>query len=70
MELLLAFIRDTVLSHPWHCAICLDDDDGHPVGVASMSPMEDVCRAELGYVLACTSWGKGVAMAAMKRMVA
>ncbi|KQK12768.2 hypothetical protein BRADI_1g05817v3 [Brachypodium distachyon] len=69
-EPLLAFIKDTVLPHPWFRAICLSgsgDGDGRPVGALSVSPTADACRAELGYVLARAHWGKGVATAAVRR---
>uniref|UniRef100_A0ACD6A6T7 Uncharacterized protein n=1 Tax=Avena sativa TaxID=4498 RepID=A0ACD6A6T7_AVESA len=69
-EPLLAYLRDAVLPHPWFRAICLaggDGDDDRPVGAISVSPTEDGCRAELGYVLARAHWGKGVATAAVRR---
>ena len=69
-EPLLAFIRDAVLPHPWFRAICLAGGDDRPVGAISVSPTEDGCRAELGYVLARAHWGKGVATAAVRRAVA
>uniref|UniRef100_A0A453M1J9 N-acetyltransferase domain-containing protein n=1 Tax=Aegilops tauschii subsp. strangulata TaxID=200361 RepID=A0A453M1J9_AEGTS len=59
-EPLLAFIHDAVLPHPWFRAICLAGDDDRPVGAISVSPTDDACRAELGYVLARAHWGKGV----------
>ncbi|XP_047088894.1 uncharacterized N-acetyltransferase p20-like [Lolium rigidum] len=68
-EPLLAFLRDAVLPHPWFRAICLAGDD-RPVGAISVSPTDDGCRAELGYVLARAHWGKGVATAAVRRAVA
>ncbi|KAM0924694.1 hypothetical protein ACQ4PT_004646 [Festuca glaucescens] len=68
-EPLLAFLRDAVLPHPWFRAICLAGDD-RPVGAISVSPTEDGCRAELGYVLARAHWGKGVATAAVRRALA
>ncbi|KAK3145821.1 hypothetical protein QOZ80_3BG0257990 [Eleusine coracana subsp. coracana] len=69
---LLAYLRDTVLPHPWFRAICLagDGEDSHPVGAISVTPTGDPNRAELGYVLARAHWGKGVATAAVKRTVA
>ncbi|KAF7061437.1 hypothetical protein CFC21_068133 [Triticum aestivum] len=69
-EPLLAFIRDAVLPHPWFRAICLAGDDDRPVGAISVSPTDDACRAELGYVLARAHWGKGVATTAVRRAVA
>ncbi|KAL5209822.1 hypothetical protein ABZP36_005445 [Zizania latifolia] len=68
VEPLLAFIRDTVLPHPWFRAICLAGDG--PVGEVSVTPTEDRCRAELGIMLARAHWGKGVATAALKRVLA
>uniref|UniRef100_A0ACD5XD36 Uncharacterized protein n=1 Tax=Avena sativa TaxID=4498 RepID=A0ACD5XD36_AVESA len=65
-EPLLAYLRDAVLPHPWFRAICLAGED-RPVGAISVSPTEDGCRAELGYVLARAHWGKGVATAAVRR---
>ncbi|KAG8098511.1 hypothetical protein GUJ93_ZPchr0013g37085 [Zizania palustris] len=65
-EHLLAFIRDTVLPHPWFRAICLAGDS-RPVGAVSLVPTADACRGELGYVLARAHWGNGVATAATKR---
>ncbi|KAF0912808.1 hypothetical protein E2562_019024 [Oryza meyeriana var. granulata] len=70
MEPLLAYLRDTVLPHPWFRAICLAGGEGRPVGAVSVTPTADACRAELGYVLARAHWGKGVATAAVKRVVA
>jgi RimJ/RimL family protein N-acetyltransferase len=68
-ESLLAYLRDTVLPHPWFRAICLAGD-GHPVGAVSLEPTADACRGELGYVLARAHWGKGVATAAVRRALA
>uniref|UniRef100_A0A0E0KK42 N-acetyltransferase domain-containing protein n=1 Tax=Oryza punctata TaxID=4537 RepID=A0A0E0KK42_ORYPU len=69
-EPLLAYLRDTVLPHPWFRAICVAGGDDRPVGAVSVSPTADPCRAELGYVVARAHWGKGVATAAVKRVVA
>lgn len=73
-EVLLAFLRDAVLPHPWFRAVCLGGD-GHgppprPVGAVSVTPTDDACRAELCVLLARAHWGKGVATAAVKRAVA
>ncbi|XP_040377921.1 uncharacterized N-acetyltransferase p20-like [Oryza brachyantha] len=68
-EPLLAYLRDTVLPHPWFRAICLAGGD-RPVGAVSLAPTEDACRGELGYVVARAHWGKGVATAAVRRAVA
>jgi RimJ/RimL family protein N-acetyltransferase len=59
-EPLLAFLRDSVLPHPWYRAICVS-------GAVSVSPTPERCRGELGYVLARAHWGKGVATAAVRR---
>uniref|UniRef100_A0A0A9CT05 N-acetyltransferase domain-containing protein n=1 Tax=Arundo donax TaxID=35708 RepID=A0A0A9CT05_ARUDO len=70
-EALLAFLRDTVLPHPWFRAVCLGGaGGGAPVGAVSVTPTDDRCRAELGIVVARAHWGKGVATAALKRTVA
>ncbi|CAL4936430.1 unnamed protein product [Urochloa decumbens] len=68
-DTLLAFMRDTVLPHPWFRAICLAGGGG-PVGAVSVTPTDDRCRAELCVVVARAHWGKGVATAALKRAVA
>ncbi|KAL6894238.1 hypothetical protein ACP4OV_008336 [Aristida adscensionis] len=69
-DALLAFVRDTVLPHPWFRAVCLAGAGGEPVGAVSVTPTDDRCRAALGVVLARAHWGKGVATAALKRTVA
>ncbi|TVU44636.1 hypothetical protein EJB05_04082, partial [Eragrostis curvula] len=63
---LLAYLRDTVLPHPWFRAICLAGES-RPVGAVSVAPTAERCRGELGYVLARAHWGKGVATAAVRR---
>ncbi|CAL4927789.1 unnamed protein product [Urochloa decumbens] len=65
-EPLLAYLRDTVLPHPWFRAICVVPG-GAVVGAVSMAPTAERCRGELGYVLARAHWGKGVATAAVRR---
>ncbi|KAI4985457.1 hypothetical protein ZWY2020_018087 [Hordeum vulgare] len=52
------------------CSICLAGGDDRPVGAISGTPTDDACRAELGYVLACAHWGKGVDTAAVRWAVA
>jgi RimJ/RimL family protein N-acetyltransferase len=69
-DALLAFMRDTVLPHPWFRAVCLAGAGGEPVGAVSVTPTAGRCRAELGVVVARAHWGKGVATAALKRTVA
>ncbi|KQK12767.2 uncharacterized protein LOC100842902 [Brachypodium distachyon] len=69
-ESLLAYLRDTVLPHPWYRAICVGSGAGNdrPVGLVSLAPSpEERCRGELGYLVARAHWGKGVATAAVKR---
>jgi RimJ/RimL family protein N-acetyltransferase len=63
-EPLPAFLHDTVLPHPWFRAICVS---GAVVGAVSLSPTPERCLGELGYVLARAHWGKGVAIAAVRR---
>jgi len=65
-EALLAFLRDTVLPHPWFRAVCAPGS-GEVVGAVSVAPTAERCRGELGYVLARAHWGKGVATAAVRR---
>lgn len=60
---LLAFITTTVLSHPYFKAICVDSK---LVGGISVSRTGDICRGELGYVLAKEYWGKGIASDAVR----
>ncbi|XP_068635975.1 uncharacterized protein [Aristolochia californica] len=64
----LAYLRDTVLPHPWFRAICVDN---RPIGAISLIPGSgnDECRAEMGYVLASGYWGKGIATRAVKMVV-
>ncbi|KAM0856955.1 hypothetical protein ACQ4PT_048779 [Festuca glaucescens] len=70
-ESLVAYLRDTVLPHPWFRAICLaGDGEARPVGEVSLEPTADACRGELGYVLARADWGKGVGTAAVRRALA
>ncbi|XP_052147807.1 uncharacterized protein LOC127766723 [Oryza glaberrima] len=73
VDSLRAFIRDTVLPHPWFRAICLagDGDGGAtPVGAVSVTPTADRCRAEVAVAVARAHWGKGVATAALRRALA
>jgi RimJ/RimL family protein N-acetyltransferase len=70
-ESVLAYLRDTVLPHSWFRAICLSGDgEARPVGTVSLEPTADACRGELGYVLARSHWGQGVATAAVRRALA
>ncbi|KAL6894237.1 hypothetical protein ACP4OV_008335 [Aristida adscensionis] len=69
-DAVLAYLRDTVLPHPWFRAICLAGGNAAVVGAVTVSPTADACRGELGYVLARAHWGKGVATAAVRRAVA
>ncbi|KAF0912806.1 hypothetical protein E2562_019022 [Oryza meyeriana var. granulata] len=71
VEPLRAFIRETVLPHPWFRAICLAGGDGAPpVGAVSVTPTADRCRAEVAIAVARAHWGKGVATVALKRALA
>ncbi|XP_062212025.1 uncharacterized protein LOC133913015 [Phragmites australis] len=68
-EQAVAQIRDTVLGHPWFRAICVA---GRPVGQVSVWPYADEGghRANLGYALARDHWGRGIAAAAIRMVVA
>lgn len=59
------YIKNTVIPHPWLRAICLNN---RPIGAISVTKNSgnDVCRGELGYVLAARYWGKGIATKAVK----
>lgn len=59
------YIKTKVPQHPWFRAICVNN---RPVGATSVRPNSgnDICRAELGYVLASKYWGKGIATQAVK----
>uniref|UniRef100_A0A0E0KK43 N-acetyltransferase domain-containing protein n=1 Tax=Oryza punctata TaxID=4537 RepID=A0A0E0KK43_ORYPU len=72
VDSLRAFIRDTVLPHPWFRAICLAGDGAgaSPVGAVSVTPTADRCRAEVAVAVARAHWGNGVATAALRRALA
>ncbi|XP_015573459.1 uncharacterized N-acetyltransferase p20 isoform X2 [Ricinus communis] len=61
----LNYMKKTVLPHPWIMAICLNNT---PIGAISVTKNSgsDICRGELGYVLASKYWGKGIATKAVK----
>ncbi len=58
-----AFLKSVAESHPWFMAICVN---GRPVGAITLDRRtgSGICRAELGYVLAKSLWGQGIATAA------
>lgn len=59
------FLIEVVEKHEWFMAICLNEI---PVGAITLTKKEGSgkCRAELGYVIAKTYWGKGLATQAVK----
>ncbi|KDP40198.1 hypothetical protein JCGZ_02196 [Jatropha curcas] len=59
------YIKNTVIPHPWYRAICLNN---RPIGSISVTKNSgnDICRGELGYLLASQYWGKGIATRAVK----
>ncbi len=61
----LAFLTTIVDLHPWFMAICLD---GKPIGSITLERKNGAsqCRAELGYVLTRSYWGKGLMTKAVK----
>ncbi|KAG5236578.1 hypothetical protein OIU77_014475 [Salix suchowensis] len=61
----LNYIKNSVLPHPWFKAVCLNK---RPIGAVSVTKNSgnDICRGELGYVLASQYWGKGIATKAVK----
>ncbi|KAL3812599.1 hypothetical protein ACJIZ3_013867 [Penstemon smallii] len=68
-EQALNYIKDHAISHPWHRVICIEN---RAIGTISVTPFyhgSDVCRGELGYVLAHKYWGKGIVTKAVKMVV-
>lgn len=59
------YMTNIVAPHPWQRAICLKN---HAIGSISVTPFEgnDVCRGQLGYVLASKYWGRGIVTEAVK----
>ena len=60
------FLIEVAENHSWFNAICLD---GVPVGSITLTQFKGAssCRAELGYVLAKSFWGQGIATVAVKQ---
>ncbi|CAF1823766.1 BnaC04g12680D [Brassica napus] len=63
----ITYITDSVLTHPWLRAICLEDD--RPIGYILIMAVDDI-RKEIGYVLARKYWGKGFATEAVRLVTA
>ncbi|KAL1221204.1 hypothetical protein V5N11_011006 [Cardamine amara subsp. amara] len=63
----IKYITDSVLTHPWLRAICLEDD--RPIGYILIMPVDKI-RKEIGYVLARKYWGKGFATEAVRLVTA
>lgn len=63
------FLKAVAESHPWFMAIC---EDGTPVGAITLDKGKgrSECRAELGYVLRKSAWGRGIATEATKIAIA
>ncbi|XP_050220283.1 uncharacterized protein LOC126670567 [Mercurialis annua] len=63
----LNYLKNKAIPHPCFLAICLNS---RPIGAISitLNSGNDVCRSELGYVLASAYWGKGIATKAVKLM--
>ena len=61
----LRFLTEVAEPHPWFKAICLD---GIPIGSITLTPGKGLyaCKAELGFVLARSHWGKGITTLAVK----
>ena len=62
------YMANTVAPHPWWRAICVNN---RAIGSISVTPFQgnDVCRGELGYVLASSYWGRGIVTRAVKMVV-
>ncbi|CAN6843018.1 unnamed protein product [Brassica oleracea var. botrytis] len=69
----IKYITDSVLTHPWLRAICLEDD--RPNGYILIMPVDKI-RKEIGYVTARSPrhptgyWGKGFATEAVRLVTA
>eukprot|EP01018_Ginkgo_biloba_P028894 Gb_01751 [translate_table: standard] len=65
MEEARTYISTFAIPHSWFRIICLD---GMPIGTISLKQGRGFakCRAELGFVLARSQWGKGIATEAVK----
>lgn len=59
------FLQNIVESHPWFKAICVD---GQVIGSITLDKGKGAhsCKAELGYVIAKSQWGKGYITSAIK----
>ncbi|CAN0920517.1 Uncharacterized N-acetyltransferase YoaA, partial [Linum grandiflorum] len=69
-EQAVGFLKSVIKSHPWYRAICVDGDDDRPVGSIFVMPGEagkDERKGEVGYALAESYWGKGIATVAVKK---
>ncbi|CAI9098789.1 OLC1v1035496C1 [Oldenlandia corymbosa var. corymbosa] len=62
------FIKNRAIPHPWLKAICTNN---RAIGTISVTPNSgnDKCRAELGYVLAHSFWGKGIMTKAVEMVI-
>lgn len=62
------YLKNVVEGHPWYRAISFD---GVAVGAIVVTPGKgsSSCRAELGYALIRSYWGKGIATAAVKSAI-
>ncbi|KAM0951874.1 putative transcription regulator GNAT family [Dioscorea sansibarensis] len=66
----LSYIQTHIIPHPFYRAICFN---GHVVGSMSVKPGSDdgeQHKATVGYRVAYEHWGKGIANAALKMVVA
>ncbi|KAJ3688616.1 hypothetical protein LUZ61_017780 [Rhynchospora tenuis] len=62
------FIQSYIMPHPWFRSICFT---GRSVGFVMVHPVpgEESRRASMGYALAHEYWGRGIATAAVKKVV-
>ncbi|CDY15325.1 BnaC04g42980D [Brassica napus] len=63
----IKYITDSVLTHPWLRAICLEDD--RPNGYILIMSVDKI-RKEIGYLLTKKYWGKGFATEAVRLVTA
>lgn len=62
------FLNEIAAHHPWFKAICLD---GVPIGSITLTQGKgaQACKAEIGFVIAKSYWGKGITTLALKEAI-
>ncbi|KAL5541539.1 hypothetical protein UlMin_009249 [Ulmus minor] len=60
-EVGLQELKNSIFFHPWNRSICLDNRSIGSISVSPQKGKNDMCRAEIGYSLGSSFWGKGIA---------